>query len=150
MRGNATHGGEARRSCSTKQIEQGRFDQIIGMMGEENGAAATSPRDEGEEGKTSGACRRLDGQFRFGGEFANVSQPDLARQVERAGQSRDKARVCLGTASTQLVIEVADDEAIVAVREKLMQKSHGIAAGRDADEVPALRWNIAQKSFWIE
>ena len=58
--------------------------------------------------------------------------------MKLCGQTFDESRVGFARATTQLMIEMANNEPPVIELDQLMQERNGIAATRDADEIRSI------------
>ena len=58
--------------------------------------------------------------------------------MKSCGQTFDESRVGFARATTQLMIEMANNEPPVTKIDELMQQCDRIATARDADEIPSV------------
>ena len=106
-------------------------------MAKENRLATSPPRDARKKFVTRHASRCFHRLFRGASQRGDISSIDLELTMKPGGQTFDELRVGLAGATTQLMIEMADDEAPVARIDELMQQGDRITATGNADEVRA-------------
>ena len=140
------HIGHAPRTGAAKKIQERGFDQIIGMMGEKYSGAAAAASDLDKKGKARETSRGFNRQLRSLGQSADVSRPNLAVELEVSRDLLDKARVPPRFSAAQLMIQMADDQFVVAQVDQEMQQRDGIAAAGNADKV-AMGWREIAKQI---
>jgi hypothetical protein len=108
------HRSDASRTGTAKKIQQRGFHQIISMMCEKDPGTTTAAGDLDKKGKAREPGRGLNRQFRLPGQSADMSRPNLAVELQVSRDPLDKARVPPRVSAAQLMIQMADNQFVVA------------------------------------
>ena len=106
--------------------------------------ASATPRDARKKFITRHPSRCFHGLLRGLGQCANIGPIDLELTMKLGGQTFDESRVCFARATTQLMIEVANEEPPVTEVDEMMQQRDRIAAARDTDQVRLVRRKLLE------
>ena len=117
------------------------------MMREKDPGTTTAAGDLDKKSKARETGRGLNRQLRSLGQSADISRPNLAVEPKVSRDFLDKARVPPRFSAAQLMIQMANNEFIVAQVDQEMQQRDGIAAAGNADEVATGWREVANESF---
>ena len=127
--------GQREVAAAAEEIEEDGLDTVVGVVAEENLAAAVGAAEIGEEAVARGASCGLDGKFFCFRQGADILLSGLEMQLVASREFFDEAGVCGGFAPAQGVVEVADDEFFEPGGVEKMEEGDTVAAAGDADEV---------------
>ena len=105
------------------------------MVGEENFAASFALRDLGEEFVSRVASRSFNRHLFLRGQRADIGRTAFEIEIVIRGELLDEFCIGFCRSSSQLVIQMTDDQFFVAKIDKRMQQRDGISPAGDADEV---------------
>ena len=116
------HCAKTGRSGAAQQIQEKRFDQIVGMMPDKDCVATMTSRHRCEKLVARIAPGRLDRHFLFRRQGADIhgSHDEIAAKLDC--NVVDEFRVGLTRAPSQPMVEMAQNEAGIAQLDELMQK----------------------------
>lgn len=123
--------------AAAEEIEEEGLDLIVGVMGEEEDAAAGLACGGGEEGVTGVAGGCLNGELESAGEGGNIGAAGDDGEAQPAGEGLDETGIGGSGRAAEAMIEVEDDEVAKAVVEKGVKERGGIDTAGDADEEAA-------------
>src|SRR5437762_2179729 len=117
------------------------------MMCEKDPGTTTAAGGLDKKSKAREPGRGLNRHFRLFGQSADISRPNLAAELEVSRDLLDKARVPPRFSAAQLMIQMADNQFVVAQVDQEMQQCDGIATAGNADKI-ALGAREVAKELW--
>jgi hypothetical protein len=117
------------------------------MMCEKDPGTTTAAGGLDKKSKAREPGRGLNRQFRLLGQSADISRPNLAVELQVSRDLLDKAGVSPRFSAAQLMIQMADNEFIVAQVDQEMKQRDGIAAAGNADKIATGWREVANKSL---
>ena len=117
------------------------------MMCEKDPGTTTAAGSLDKKGKARETGRGLNRQFRLLGQSADISRPNLAVELQVSRDRLDKARVPPRFSAAQLMIQMADNQFVVAQVDQEMQQRDGIAAAGNADKIATGWREVANESL---
>jgi|ERR1051325_1291138 hypothetical protein len=143
------HPRETSNSAPTKQIDKERLDKIIRVMTEKDCVTTPAPRDFREELVPRCATSGLGRNLFLSCEGGNIHGIQFKLKAASLSEFLDETSISGAFSAAQPMIEMADDEPLVAAINKLMKQSHRIATAGDANQIFFLRRKLP-KNFEVE
>lgn len=132
--GDGRHAGKAVGAGTSAKIGENGFGLVVEVMGEEDELGAVLLGGAEEKGVALVAGGGFDGLAVGFGERGDFGPFDLEREMVSLGEAADEGRVLAGVASSQAMVEVAEDEVLVSCVEEEMKECHGVSSAGDGEE----------------
>jgi hypothetical protein len=134
--------------AAAEKIDEGGLCGVVGVVAEEDLAAAVRTTDLGEKLVSRLPRGRFEGEFLCLCQGADVGAGTLEVEVVGGGEPTGETGVGAGLSPAEAMVEVADDEFVEAGGLERVEQCDTIAAARDADQVSPVCREVLE--VWLD